>query len=570
MSEKHYKAFISYSHQDEKFGSWLHKQLENYKIPKQLKEDYPHLPKKLFPIFRDIYELSAGDDLKVEIDKALRNSDALILLCSPKSAKSEWVNKEIIDFKKLHKDAKIIPIIIEGVPFAKENDKLDDELECFPEALKYELDSDGNLTNKEVEIVASNAINKSEGRDLAKLKLISGLLDVPFSDLYRRDKEQEKRTRRIQWSIGSFVFFVMLGLTIFSWVQMEWAKKSAKMAAEVLMYETTKVKKIKNKYNLKNLDKFYYLNGKKYMFQHQYAQAIKAFKQSIEINPNKDIIYYALGDAYLSNDKYDKAIESYKKGMEINPRKQYEVYHNIGNIYHEKKEQYAKAIKVYEKAIEINPKRDDAYYGIGNTYISQKKYNKAIEAYQKYIKINPKNYKVYNNMGIAYYKKRNYDKAIIYYKKAISINPKIYETYLAMGFTYDKKEEYNKAIESYIKALTINPNDNSVYLTLFELQLIQNQLFNKVLELKFIKLFQNKKEIFIEYEMLKLFQNIVNEKEVNLEYWKQKYLGVNLNCNFYKLYMWIYELKNQKIMDKLLKAIEFFENKSKKSKNLMS
>jgi len=110
MSEKHYKAFISYSHQDEKFGNWLHKQLENYKIPKQLKKDYSPLPKKLFPVFRDIYELSAGDDLKVEIEKALKNSEALIILCSPKSAKSIWVNKEIIDFKKLHKDAKIIPI----------------------------------------------------------------------------------------------------------------------------------------------------------------------------------------------------------------------------------------------------------------------------------------------------------------------------------------------------------------------------------------------------------------------------------------------------------------------------
>lgn len=53
MSEKHYKAFISYSHQDEKFGNWLHKQLENYKIPKQLKKDYSRLPKKLFPVFRD-------------------------------------------------------------------------------------------------------------------------------------------------------------------------------------------------------------------------------------------------------------------------------------------------------------------------------------------------------------------------------------------------------------------------------------------------------------------------------------------------------------------------------------
>jgi len=65
MSQKKYKAFLSYSHADEAFGKWLHKQLERYKIPKKLYSDYPNLPKSLYPIFRDRYELNAGDDLGV-------------------------------------------------------------------------------------------------------------------------------------------------------------------------------------------------------------------------------------------------------------------------------------------------------------------------------------------------------------------------------------------------------------------------------------------------------------------------------------------------------------------------
>ena len=101
-NQKHYKAFISYSHEDEAFGAWLHRELEKYKTPKKLREDYPNLPKTLYPIFRDRYELNAGDDLGVEISKALKNSDALIVVCSTKSASSKWVNREIIEFKMKH------------------------------------------------------------------------------------------------------------------------------------------------------------------------------------------------------------------------------------------------------------------------------------------------------------------------------------------------------------------------------------------------------------------------------------------------------------------------------------
>ena len=58
MPPKHYKykAFISYSHQDKKWGDWLHKALETYRVPKGLvgKETrYGSVPNRLFPVFRD-------------------------------------------------------------------------------------------------------------------------------------------------------------------------------------------------------------------------------------------------------------------------------------------------------------------------------------------------------------------------------------------------------------------------------------------------------------------------------------------------------------------------------------
>ena len=68
-----YLAFISYSHKDMSFARWLHKKIENYKIPKSLREKYPNLPKTLArTIFRDEEELSTGD-LPQKLQNALKN-----------------------------------------------------------------------------------------------------------------------------------------------------------------------------------------------------------------------------------------------------------------------------------------------------------------------------------------------------------------------------------------------------------------------------------------------------------------------------------------------------------------
>ncbi|NNC77299.1 MAG: toll/interleukin-1 receptor domain-containing protein, partial [Woeseiaceae bacterium] len=61
-----YKAFISYSHKDEKWASWLHKALETYSVPKHLvgqSTAYGPVPARIAPIFRDREELSTATNL---------------------------------------------------------------------------------------------------------------------------------------------------------------------------------------------------------------------------------------------------------------------------------------------------------------------------------------------------------------------------------------------------------------------------------------------------------------------------------------------------------------------------
>lgn len=225
-----YKGFLSYSHDDEKFGAWLHGELEKYQVPKELDKKYPNLPKTLHPIFRDRYELSSGDDLGIEIPKALKNSSNLIVICSTSSANSKWVNKEILYYKRLFGEKNIFPIIINGEPFAKENNNISNSLECFPESLKYKINRKGQLTKEKSEILASNIIKEEDGKTIAKLKLISGILQVKFGDLYRRDQERIRKKRTLVFLFSIIIFSIVSGLSIFSFLQKELALKERNKA----------------------------------------------------------------------------------------------------------------------------------------------------------------------------------------------------------------------------------------------------------------------------------------------------------------------------------------------------
>ena len=153
----HYWAFISYSHRDSDDADWLHQAIERFAIPKALVgrvTAHGAVPRKLTPIFRDRSELAASSDLGQTIRAAIKQSRFLIVLCSPAAATSRWVNEEIIAFKKLHGERRILAAIVGGEPWASEIAGREDE-ECFPPALREKLDRKGQATGKRAEPIAA-------------------------------------------------------------------------------------------------------------------------------------------------------------------------------------------------------------------------------------------------------------------------------------------------------------------------------------------------------------------------------------------------------------------------------
>jgi hypothetical protein len=177
-----YAAFISYSHSDETVARWLHRRLEAYRTPTPLVGRQGRsglIRRRLGKVFRDRDEFAAGGDLTAEIQKALRESAALIVLCSPRAASSQYVSAEIRFFQALGRRDAIFPVIVEGTPE-----------QCYPVALAHEP-----------ERLAADLRPARDGKDGALLRLLAGLLGIGFDDLAQRERSVQRR--RLRLAIGA-------------------------------------------------------------------------------------------------------------------------------------------------------------------------------------------------------------------------------------------------------------------------------------------------------------------------------------------------------------------------------
>ncbi len=218
---KKYWAFLSYSHQDTKLCEWLHQSLERFHVPKRLVGRETRdgtIPARLFPVFRDRDELPGSSELGKNLTEALAQSRYLIVICSPAAARSRWVNEEIRQFKMMGGEGQVLALILDGEPNAadKPNSGL---LECFPDAMKYRVDASGNLTGQRVEPIAADVRRGRESKSIALLRLVAGLLGVPFDELRQHERERARRTMAVRAIAGITLFSLFAGGMFWSYRQ---------------------------------------------------------------------------------------------------------------------------------------------------------------------------------------------------------------------------------------------------------------------------------------------------------------------------------------------------------------
>jgi len=273
-----YWAFISYSHQDRAWANWLHTSLETYRVPRRLvgREHWSGaVPNRLMPIFRDREDLSSSAELGTVLNDALRQSRYLIVICSPQSANSRWVNEEIRYFKSLGRSQYVLPLIVSGEPDGSSIPGKE-AIECLPAAIRFEVDSSGEVSQRRAEPIAADARGGQDGRRNAKLKLIAGLIGVGLDELKQRERRRQI-LQRVSATAAVVTLTLLAGLG-WRWQQ---AEKQSALEAQALKVRIAQL----------------YENGRQELLAHNEARAAVYLNEAYRLGVDTPALRFMLARA---------------------------------------------------------------------------------------------------------------------------------------------------------------------------------------------------------------------------------------------------------------------------------
>lgn len=233
-----YDAFISYRHvpRDIAVAENLHKLLEHYRVPKNVQKMTGK--QKIHRVFRDRDELPLADNLSDNLLTALDQSEYLLVICSPESKESIWVQREVEYFIKTHDRNHVLAVLTAGEPE-----------EAFPDLILHEEKKvtleDGSVTTiiEDVEPLAADVRADSIAQSVKilkkeKLRVLAALLGCEYNDLRQRHKEAKMRRAM---ALASVVITLLTGFLIYAYIQngkiqREYTEKQISQARNLASY----------------------------------------------------------------------------------------------------------------------------------------------------------------------------------------------------------------------------------------------------------------------------------------------------------------------------------------------
>src|SRR5438874_5011598 len=219
--------------------------------------------------------------------------------------------------------------------------------------------------------------------------------------------------------------------------------------------------------------KLYSALGFTYEQQHQYKNAITAYRRAIELDRDNLDAIRGLAQNLMNDGQTDAALEQYKVIAEANPE-DWQTYLRIADIYR-KSGKFDLALENLKKAQTMAPDSLEAPYNIAAVYQAQGRYDEAIQVLQDLLKKSEKPDNSYtqpekNNrsvflerLGTIYRDNNNNPQALETFRKMLALGDENAERgYQQIIDTYREAKQWQQATDAAKEAVQKLPNNRSL------------------------------------------------------------------------------------------------------------
>ena len=218
--------------------------------------------------------------------------------------------------------------------------------------------------------------------------------------------------------------------------------------------------------------------GVMYYQSQKFDEAIKAFKQALQLNPRYQLaknnlhqLYREQGIAALADETYSRAIWFFSQALQLDPTDS-TLYNLTGEVY-ARKGDHPNAIAEYQKALQFNPGDTDAkqnlarsYNNLGVQLTQSQRWEEAIGAYHQAQQLMPDLASVKTNLTDLYWKRANtlresgnLDLAIEAYRELLAFDSGVVDAHSLLGDLYFQKRDYPQAIREFNAAFNADPEN---------------------------------------------------------------------------------------------------------------
>lgn len=188
----------------------------------------------------------------------------------------------------------------------------------------------------------------------------------------------------------------------------------------------------------------------------EYEQAIAAFLQGIEENPDDAVGYINVGNVFASVGDTEKAERFFQKAITLDEEAGTALY-GLANLYYNE-ERYEEASKLYEQAIRKGIEEADVYFMLGKSLERSEQAKLALPYLQRAAELAPNDVEVRLSYGILLANLEVFDQAGDEFRFVLEHDADNADAHYNLGFLYavstDQKDD---ALHHLKQAFTLNP-----------------------------------------------------------------------------------------------------------------